>query len=287
MRPALVFVLAAGAAFYPAAQTATAQTASPALKIVRPVISASDDGPPLETVESFQPGEDVFFSFQVEGYRINALRKVQLTAHIQAFDSRNTPIVPVDEEVIGTTLSTEDKDWKPKIRSQIVLPAIAPPGPWTIKFDVTDQESHQTVSGQIRFSVRGEGVDPSPELAIRSFGFYRAQNDPMPLHLAAYQPGDMIWVRFFMTGYKYGEQNAIDVTYDVTIEGPGGRQLFHQEDAAEEKSQAFYPQPWVPAEFSLTLQDNTSPGTYLMTVTAHDNIGHQMATFHGDFRVEK
>jgi hypothetical protein len=286
MRLAVFPALTASAAFalaFAFTAPATAQT----LKIVRPVVSASEDGPPLETIQSFQPGDGVFFSFQVEGYKISPLRKVQLTAHIQAFDARNTPIMPVDEEVIGTSLSAEDKDWKPKIRSQIILPSIAPPGPWLIKYDVTDEQTHQTVSGETHFSVHGDSADPSPVLVIRSFGFYRSQGDPTPLNLAAYQPGDMIWVRFYIAGYKYGEQNAIDVTYDVDVEGPGGRQLFLQEDAAEEKSQAFYPQPWVPAEFNLTLQNNTDPGTYLMTITVHDRTGNQTASTHGNFRVEK
>jgi hypothetical protein len=266
-----------------AAVTANAQT----LKIARPVVSSLEDGPPLDSGQSFQPGETAYFSFQVEGFKVSTLNKVQLTGHVQAFDARNTPIMPVDEEVLGTTLSAEDKDWKPKIRSALVLPPIAPPGPWLIKYDVTDQQTHQTVSGETRFSVHGDAADASPELVFRNFGFYRSQTDPTALQVAAYQPGDMLWVRFDLTGYKYGEQNAIDVTYDVAIAGPGGRQMFTQEDAAEEKSQAFYPQPWVPAQFSLTLQENTGPGTYLMTITAHDRIGQQNATYIGSFRVEK
>lgn len=266
-----------------AATAASAQT----LKIAHPVVSFLDDGPPIDQSQSFQPGETAYFSFQVEGFKTNTLGKVQLTGHVQAFDARNTPIMPVDEEVIGTTLSAEDKDWKPKLRSQIVLPPIAPPGPWLIKFDVTDQQSHQTASGEFRFSVHGDAADASPQLAFSNFGFYRSQNDSMPLQVAAYQPGDMLWVRFDLAGYKYGEQNAIDVTYDVAISGPGGRQLFDLEDAAEEKSQAFYPQPWVPGQFSLTLQENTGPGVYLLTITAHDNVGHQTATYVGNFRVEK
>jgi len=61
----------------------------------------------------------------------------------------------------------------------------------------------------------------------------------------------MIWVRFYMAGYKYGEQNAIDVTYDVNVEGLG-TPAFPSGRRRREKSQAFYPQPWVPAEFNLT-----------------------------------
>ena len=56
--------------------------------------------------------------------------------------------MPRDEEIIGTTVSQEDKDWKPKIRLQIQLPSIAPPGNYTIRFEVTDQQSHQTATGE-------------------------------------------------------------------------------------------------------------------------------------------
>src|ERR1700750_1398320 len=86
------------------------------LTVVRAIVAQSEDGPSLENGSSFQPGDTVFFSFQIENYKTGATGKVQLTGHIQALDAKGTPIIPVDEEVIGTSVSEEDKEWKPKMR---------------------------------------------------------------------------------------------------------------------------------------------------------------------------
>src|SRR5665213_1904795 len=112
---ALIAVLAL--AFPLGAQSLPAGAQS--LKVVRPVVSRSDDGPPLENGAAFQPGDLAFFSFQVENYRMGLTGKVQLAGHIEVFDVNGTPILPRDEELIGTTLSQEDKNWKPKMRLEV------------------------------------------------------------------------------------------------------------------------------------------------------------------------
>jgi hypothetical protein len=263
-----------------------AQTPAQVLKVARAVISQSDDGPPVGNGPAFEPGDVAFFSFLVENYKTGPTGKVQLTGHIEAFDPKGTPIVPRDEEVIGTTISQEDKDWKPKLRLQIQLPSIAPPGNYRIKYEVTDQQSHQTASGELLFPVSGKGVEPAPALTIRNLGFYRTQDDETALKTVAYRAGDILWVRFDAIGYKYGEQNSIDVVYDVAVLAPDGKQLFSQEDAAVEKSQAFYPQPWVPGAFNLSLQSTMRPGTYTLVLTARDGVGKQTAESKAEFRVE-
>jgi hypothetical protein len=271
------------------AQTSARTPPSPAartIKLVRPVVSQSEDGPAIENGLSFLPGDIAFFSFQVENYRIGTTGKVQLTGHVEASDSKGTLIVPRDEEVIGTSVSEEDKDWKPKIRLQIQIPSIAPPGNYRIKFDVTDQQTRQTASGELTFPVGGKGVEPAGALTIRNLGFYRTQDDENALRTVAYRAGDILWVRFDVTGYKYGEQNSIDVTYDVAVLAPDGKQLFAQEDAAVEKSQAFYPQPWVPGAFNLSLQSTMRAGAYTLVITAHDAVGKQTAETKAEFRVE-
>jgi hypothetical protein len=284
MRALVVFALLA---LHPISRT-LAQTppAGQALKVVRAVISQSEDGPALGGGPAFQPGDVAFFSFQVENYRTGTTGKVQLTGHVEVFDPKGTPIVPRDEEVIGTTVSQEDKDWKPKLRSQIQIPSIAPPGDYRIKYEVADQQSRQTASAELSFPVSGKGVEPAPTLTIRDLVFYRAQDDETALKTVAYRAGDMLWVRFDATGYKYGEQNSIDVAYDVAVLAPEGKQLFSQEDAAAEKSQAFYPQAWVPGAFNLSLQPTMRAGTYTLVITARDGVGKQTAETKAEFRVE-
>ena len=258
---------------------------APALKAVDPVISQFEDGPPIGN-QKLVVGETFFFRFGVVNFKTGEGGKVQLTGHAQAFDSRGTAIAAPDEVIIGTSLRDEDKDWKPRLRSQFQLPAIAPPGTYKVKFDVTDEQSHQSSSGETTVQVEGRDVPPSPTLVIRGLSFYRTQDDETPLKVAAYRPGDMVWVRFDITGNKYGEQNAIDVAYDVAVMNADGKQLFAQENAAVEKSQAFYPQPWVPGTFSLTLQANMSPGTYAVVITARDEVGKQKVSEKAQFRVE-
>jgi hypothetical protein len=267
------------------AQTRGAQ-APVALKVTNAFISDSEDGPAFAQGAVFLPGDTLFFSFLVENYHMGLTGKVQLTGHVQAFDPAGIPIMARDEELIGTTVSEEDKNWRPKIRLQLQMPSIAPPGNYIIRFEALDEQSHQTATGEVAFPVGGKGVERSPALAIRNLGFYRAAEDLSPLKIAAYRPGDMLWVRFDIAGYRYGDQNSIDTGYDVEVLSPSGKQLFAEENAAVEKSQAFYPQPWVPATFNLSLDAKAITGAYTLIITAHDAVGNQMAVERTEFKVE-
>jgi len=278
------------AVLFVAAALVRAQPPQPAkgqLQVTGPILSQFEDGAALSGSERLVlPGESIFFRFTVANFKTTETGKVKVTGHAQAMDSRGTPIAPMDEVAIGTSLNDEDKAWKPRLRFQFQMPSIAPPGTYRIKFDATDEQSHQTASGETTFTVTGQDVAPAAALAVRNLGFYRTQDDEAALKNAAYRPGDMVWVRFDVTGYKYGEQNAIDVSYDVAVLEGDGKQLFLQENAAVERSQAYYPQPWVPGTFSLTLQPNMTPGLYTVAVTARDGIGNQTIAEKAQFRVE-
>ncbi|HVW08554.1 MAG TPA: hypothetical protein VHC90_08230 [Bryobacteraceae bacterium] len=278
--PAACCILAAGWCF---AGSAFAQ-AKPELKLVNPVAAQYEDGPPLGSMR-LRPGEVVYFSFVVENYARSAERKVDITGHIQVFDPRGIPVAPADEIPMVTNLSEEDKDWKPKLRSAISLPPIAPPGTYRIKFDATDNESHQSASGEATFDVEAKIVGPASTLTIRDLSFYRNQDDTTPLITPAYHVGDTIWVRFYMVGYKTGEQNSIDCSYDVELLGPDGASIMKKEDAAMEKSTAYYPQPYIPGIFNLTLKPTTPKAAYTVVITAHDNVGNQTATAQSKYQV--
>jgi len=263
-----------------------AAPAGPPLQLVSPVVSQFEDGTPLEGGQHLIVGEIGFFRFAAVNYKVSDAGKVQLSAKVQVFDSRGTAIAPVDELAIATALSEEDKDWRPRFHSQFQLPGIAPSGNYRVHYEATDEQSHQNASGDASFTVDGPNVAPSDKLAIQQMAFYRGADDEVPIGVAAYRPGDMIWVKFFVTGYKHAQQNAMDVTYDVSVTDAAGKQLFAQENAAVEKNQAFYPQPWVPGAFSLTLQPGTLKATYTVAITARDAIGKQNVTEKAEFKVE-
>lgn len=266
------------------AQSASAPGVRP-LQLLRGTMSRSEDGPAADS--GFEPGDVAFFSFQVENYKVSATGKVDLTGHVQVFDPGGTPVVPRDDESIGTSVSVEDKEWKPKFRLQLQLPSIAPPGTYRVKYEATDEQTHQRAAGELSFEVAGKNIEPAKALTVRNLGFYRTQDEKEePLKVVAYRAGDLLWVRFDIVGYKYGPDNAIDVSYDVAVLTPEGKQLFQQDDAATEKSQAFYPQPWVPGNFNLSLQSTMKPGSYTLVITARDGMGNQTTEARGDFRVE-
>ena len=265
------------------AQPCLAQT-NPELKVVSPIASQYEDGPPLGGMR-LRPAEVVYFSFAVENYARSGERKVDITGHIQVFDPRGIPVAPADEIPMITTLSEEDKEWKPRLRSAISLPPIAPPGTYKIRFDATDNQSHQSASGEASFVVEAKLVALAPTLAIRELNFFRRQEDTTPLITPVYRAGDMIWVKFYIVGYKTGEQNSIDCSYDVELLGPDGASIMKKEDAAMEKSTAYYPQPYIPGIFNLTLKSTTPPAAYTVVITAHDNVGSQTATAQSKYQV--
>jgi len=295
-------------AFFAAALWAqkTSPAPAPTLQVTSPIVSQFEDGAAIPAGQKLVPGETVYFRFTAAGFRIGDAGRVQITGHAQAVDAAGTPIMPPDEVVIGTSLRDEDKGWKPVLRFQFQIPSIARPGTYHIRFEAVDNQgkdnqakdnqakdnqakenqTKQTATGDHTFEVSGLEVAPSPTLVVRGLHFYRTADDETPLRVAAYRAGDMVWVRFDLTGYKYGEQNAMDVTYDVAVMAAAGKTLFSQPDAATERSQAFYPQPWVPGSFSLTLQPDMAKGQYNVEITARDGVGKQTVKSSAPFRVD-
>ncbi len=254
------------------------------LKVGNPVAAQFEDGPPLGSLH-LVPGEVVYFSFTVENFTKTPTRKVAMTGHIQVFDPAGVPIFPADEIPLMTTLSEEDKNYRPKMRDAVAIPPIAPRGTYKVKYDVTDDQSHQTAAGEASFEVDAKFVAPATTLTIRELNFFRGQDDTTPLITPSYRSGDMVWVKFFIVGYKTGEQNSIDTTYDVEVLNPDGTSLMKQLDAASEKSTAYYPQPYIPAVFNLTLKSTMSHNMYTVVITAHDAVGNQTATAQSKFQV--
>jgi hypothetical protein len=259
--------------------------ANATLTVNRPVAAQFEDGPPLGALR-LVPGEVLYFSFFADGFRKSAdTKKVELTGHVQVLDPAGIAVAPTEEILIVTELSPEDKDWKPKLRAAVSLPPIALPGIYKVKYDVIDEQSKQTASGETTFGVEAKFVAPSGILAVRELNFYRNQDDTTALITPSYRAGDIVWVKFYITGYKYGEQNSIDASYDVELLGPDGISIMKKEDAAMEKSMAFYPQPYIPGLFNLSLKSTMSHNMYTLVITAHDNMGKQTATATSKFQV--
>jgi hypothetical protein len=255
------------------------------LSIVNAVAHQMEDGPASTIPKSFTPGETVFFSFQIENYKI-AEDRIRLEGRVVAFDPKGVPLQSPAVMKVDTEVVPQDKDWKPKMRAQIEIPPLVIPGQCRIAVKVTDELAGASAEKQFTLMVTGRPVPESDKLAVRNFGFYRGEDEARPLTTPAYRPGDTVWVRFDIVGYHYGPKNKVDVEYGVAVLSPGGKTLFSQATAAAEQSESFYPKRYLPNSFSLTVQPDTKPGQFTIVVTAKDNLGQQGAEDRQTFSVE-
>jgi hypothetical protein len=261
--------------------------ASVPFAILKPSVSDMEDGPAVPPSFTFVPGQFVFLSFDVAGYQVSPERKLHLSYQVDAFDPKGIRLMETIANTLDTTLSDEDKNWKPKMRQQILLPPLAAgSGAYKIAIRVTDDLAKATVSQEISLQVRGREVAPSDTLTVRNFHFYRGEEDRDPLAVAAYKPGDTLFARFDIIGYKFGPHNSVDVDYGISILAPGGKVLFAQEKAAEEKTSSFYPKAYVPGSMNLNIYKDTRPGQYTVVCTTRDHIGNQTYEAKGTFTVE-
>ena len=216
----------------------------------------------------------------------SSVDRVHLSYKLDAFDPHGVRIMEPVAAEIEETLAPEDKNWKPSVRQEITIPPLADSGTYKIAISVTDVVGKATATKEVPFEVHGRRVDPSDTLVIRNIRFFRGEEDSKALSKAAYRPGDAVWARFDIIGYKFGDANAIDVSYDVAVLAPSGKVLYTQPQAGSDKSQSFYPKRYVPAVFSLATKPDTRPGEYTLSLTAHDGVGNQTFEARQSFTIE-
>jgi hypothetical protein len=259
------------------------------LAIQNVALSQYEDGPGLPASSHFLPGETVCLSFQVSGYRATGEdeQSIKLAWSVEVKDPAGVPILEPQAGRIAAGLAQEDKNWMPKVRQSILVPPFAPSGVYRITMVVNDEVAKAEVRKEAEFQVRGRDVEPASELTLRNVHFYRGEEDKDPLTMAAYRPGDTVWVKFDIVGFKLGEQNRFEVGYGIAVLRSNGETMFQQPEAAVEHGQTFYPQRYVPAALSLNLTKDLHPGEYAVIVTAADKVGGQKTETRQTFRVEQ
>ena len=247
------------------------------LKIENLQLAQSEDGTPLPADFQYVPGETVFFSCHVSGFTRMGEEppKLFLTYQIEARDPNGVLILPVETDKVAADLTPEDRHWRPKIRYTIALPPLADTGQYRVIVKVKDEFGKVEATSDFPLLVRGRTVEPSNTMAIRNFRFLRSEEDAAPLKDPAYRPGDSVWARFDMTGYKIGEKNHFDVEYGLKVLRPNGEVTYEEPKAAEAKDETFYAQRYTPGILSLNLPKDLPAGDYKIILTVRDNVGGQ------------
>lgn len=260
-----------------------------ALTIEGAALHQFEDGPVLAPEYEFVPGEAIHFSCHVAGFQIlkkDDKQSINLTWQIRALDPAGVPMDKDQSGRIAEGVSPQDKDWTPKFVANFMVPAFAPGGTYHIPVKVRDEVAGAETSLDLAFRVRGHEVEPSDTLIARNFEFLRSEDDKVPLNPAIYHPGDTLWARFDITGFRFGEKNHFSVDYGLAIVNAAGEQMFAQLVAAEDASESFYPQRYVPGVLSLRLDQNVPKGSYTLVVIMHDKAGAQKTEAREKFQVE-
>jgi len=272
-----------------AALACVAATPEKKFALVRPALAQTEDGPPVASDYQFLPGETLYFSCLTEGYKKvdkNDKMEIYLTYQIEVKDSRSVLVQPAQDGKVQTTVSPEDKEWLPKIRESVTVPPLADSGEYQILVKMKDELGAVTAESRVRFLVKGRDIEPSDNLIVRNFRFLRTEDDDKPLQLAAYRPGDSVWARFDMTGYKLGEANQFDIEYGLTVLLADGTAAYSEPQAANAKDKTFYPQRYQPGVLNLNLAKDQALGEYTIVLTVRDNLGQQTYETRQKFSVE-
>ncbi len=257
------------------------------LQLVRAAVSDSDGGPPNPANATYRPGDALFFTCRVSGYSKDQTEQVRLAYTVQAFDGQGVPLSEPVKNSINAEVAPQDKEWLPKIETAISLPALLFAGEYKIAVHLDDLIAKSSTAMEIPFRVRGrEDIHPTSELSVQAFRFLRNEDDTRPAERAAYVPGDHLWAKFDITGFKYAQGNRVDVTYITSVLGPDEKTLWTQREPAGEHGESFYPRPFVPAEMSIVLQPKIKPGAYTLVVQARDAVGNQTFEIRRPFAIE-
>ncbi len=261
------------------------------LSVVTIQLHDYEDGPPIPAAQPFRASETVYLSFQISGFQPTEDDHIQLSYQIVATDPAKRPLGPSKSGKIEAQLAPEDKkegkQWMPKVRFQIQLPVTPAAGVYNIQVHLDDKINGAKHTMDVPFHVEASGVAPSDTLKIQNFHFLRSESEKDRLPQGgAFRPGDAVWVRFDITGYKFGPNNRYEVKYGLALQDAAGKPLFSNPHAAQDTNESFYPRTFIPGEFSLNLDKNIQSGDYTLVIFLSDPIGNQSFESPHVFRVE-
>jgi len=261
------------------------------LEIVQPALHQYEGGPALSGAAEFFPGDTVFLTFKVSGFTLVEKANEEsllLSYEIDALDPQGVRLQETATGKISAVVRPEDKKakWLPLVDYSVLVPPAAPPGDYRLAVSVKDLHGGAEARREVTFRVRGRYVEPSDTLVVRNFRFYRSEVDTRPLEVPAYRPGDTLWARFDITGYKLGPNNRFSIDYGLSVMSESGRLLYTQEVAAADERESFYPERYTQGSLSLSLTPDLAKGTYTILLTVRDHLGNQTYQTRQAFHVD-
>ena len=258
------------------------------LAVVAPLLAQYDGGPSIPAGFGYGSGETIHLTFDVVGLKPSADDdpNIDLAWECAVFDAAGLSLTAPKKGEVKVELAAEDKKWRPRVRVEFPLPEALAAGGGEIRISAVDRVAKQSAELKVPFRTRGLSLDGVDSLRALRFRFLRAEDSADPLTVAAYRPGDTVWARFELAGYKLGPSNSFHVSYGLEVFRANGESLFKQEEAANESGQSFYPRRYVFGVLSLQLTKDLALGEYTILLRLKDHSGNATAESKHSFRVE-
>jgi hypothetical protein len=283
------WVLAAGILAVLFSHFAPARGADLSLAIVQAGIQTSEDAPFAPKNYEFLPGEYLHFTFTISGYQTEKIAdtiRLHLQYVVDVEDTSGAQLAPPESGTIQDELHPQDSDWLPKRRLSFQLPSQVAAGSFTLQVTVKDLVAKTEIKKTFSFRIGGRKLQPSDTLDVQNFHFYRNENDKEPLEVVAYRPGDTIWARYDIVGFKTDAKHAYKVDYALTVYRPDGTVFLSAPKAGEQASADFYAAQFIPGVLNLTTTTDTPHAEYTIVLTVQDEIGKQTFEHRYPFRLE-
>lgn len=262
-----------------------AQTSEANLSIADIIVGEYSTSLRLPDNFGFASGMTVFLSFRVAGLKPESeLSLVSFEYVVEALDAIGTAWdVPIKGRVTRR-IATEAIAPAPLVRATVKVPDYIYPANGKFRIRVTDRFSKREVSAEVVIPIRSELPKPTDVFSVANLGLYRRESDETPLKDATFRPGDSVWMRFLLTGFRWKDREY-DLSYGISILSRDKRVVLSAPDAAAESNSSPYQRPFVPALASIRLEGTAKPGDYILVVRAKDSISGTTAEASAAFRI--
>ena len=261
------------------------------LAIIDGGVQRSEDAPYVPKDFQFLPGDFVYFTFHISGFATKTnetteVKSMSLEYEITPQDANHVPMTEAVKGTIAEDLSKEDKNWTPKRRASFLLPSYVAAGEFNVHVVVRDLIAKKEAIRDYPFQLGGVHVGSAAAIQVESFEFLRNQDDATPLDLPAYAPGDTVWARFQMVGFKNDPGNIYRLSYGVKVVRPDGKTFLDEPKAVQISDGNFYPAQFVPGDLQITTPKNAARGSYVLTLTVRDLVATQSFQLQRTFTIE-
>ncbi len=254
--------------------------AEPALAVINAGVSSSEDSPFVSADYRFLPGDYLYFTFEIAGFSVRTenrgeTRKISLSYEITPEDRQQRALTPPASGEIQTELSPEDKNWVPKRRASFLIPSFIAAGTFQVHVTVKDLIGKTETSRDVPFLIGGTRLQPATSITVENFRFLRDESSKEALSVPAYSPGDTVYARFEIAGFRNGPDNEHHVSYGVTVLGADGKPFIQDPHAADLDDRSFYPAQFIPGNLALKMGRSNARGEYIVVLTVRDLLSNQ------------